>query len=219
MRRSFTLVSVITHAIAIAAALVAQAVAVGPLPVPREPIGFVGAIPIIVTDVSLPRPARRSSTVPSDASRNVAPIEPPSQIVAESVHEPASQPIGGIVDGGVDLGGRLEALVLPPPPPPPPPPQQPMRLHSGMQAPRKVFNVDPIYPRIAESAHIGGVVILEAVIDARGRVESVRVLRSLPLLDQAAVDAVKQWIFTPALVNGTPVPVVMTVTVNFELGR
>ena len=88
-----------------------------------------------------------------------------------------------------------------------------------MQAPRKVFNVDPIYPRIAESAHIGGVVILEAVIDARGRVESVRVLRSLPLLDQAAVDAVKQWIFTPALVNGTPVPVVMTVTVNFELGR
>ena len=222
MRRSFTLVSVITHAIAIAAALVAQAVAIGPLPVPREPIGFVGTIPIIITDIPLPRPAPRSSTVPSDPSRNVAPIEPPSQIVAESVHEPASsQPIGGFVDGGVDLGGRLEAIALPPspPPPPPPPPQQPTRLHSGMQAPRKVFNVDPVYPRIAQSAQVGGVVILEAVIDARGRVESVRVLRSLPVLDQAAVDAVKQWVFTPALLNGTPVPVVMTVTVNFQLSR
>ena len=223
MRRSFTLVSVITHAIAIAAALVAQAVAVGPLPVPREPISFVGTIPIVAADIRLPRPAPRPSTVPSDASRNVAPIEPPSQILPETIHEPASlQPISGFVDGGADLGGRFETVALPPTPPPPPPsppPQQPMRLHSGMQAPRKVFNADPIYPQIAQRAQVGGIVILEAVIDARGRVESVRVLRSLPLLDQAAVDAVKQWIFTPALLNGTPVPVVMTVTVNFELSR
>jgi len=86
-----------------------------------------------------------------------------------------------------------------------------------MQAPRKIVNVNPVYPGIARSAQVAGVVILEAVIDARGRVESVRVLRSIPPLDQAAVDAVKQWIFTPALLNGVPVPVVMTVTVNFEL--
>ena len=62
-----------------------------------------------------------------------------------------------------------------------------------------------------------GVVILEAVIDAKGAVASVRVLRSIPLLDQAAVDAVQQWRFTPALLNSEPVPVVMTVTVNFTL--
>ena len=60
-------------------------------------------------------------------------------------------------------------------------------------------------------------VILETVIDANGGVESVRVLRSVSLLDQAAVDAVKQWRFTPAMLNGQAVPVVMTVTVNFTL--
>jgi protein TonB len=61
------------------------------------------------------------------------------------------------------------------------------------------------------------VVILEAVLDAQGRVSTVHVLRSIPLLDQAAVDAVEQWRFTPALLNNEPVPVVMTVTVNFTL--
>jgi protein TonB len=77
--------------------------------------------------------------------------------------------------------------------------------------------VAPLYPVVARQAHIEGVVILEAVLDDQGRVESVRVLRSIPLLDQAAVDAVRQWRFTPALLNGQAVPVVMTVTVNFTL--
>jgi protein TonB len=60
-------------------------------------------------------------------------------------------------------------------------------------------------------------VILEAVIAEDGRVRDVRVLRSIQLLDQAAIDAVRQWRFTPTLLNGVPVPIVMTVTVNFEL--
>ncbi len=77
--------------------------------------------------------------------------------------------------------------------------------------------VDPVYPPLARSSRVEGVVILEAVLDATGRVDSVRVLRSIPLLDQAAVDAVRQWRFTPARLNGVPVPVVMTVTVNFTL--
>ena len=93
----------------------------------------------------------------------------------------------------------------------------PIRLHSGMKAPVKTTDVAPVYPVIARNVHKQGVVILEAVLNARGGVESVRVLRSIPLLDQAAVDAVQQWRFTPALLNGQPVPVVMTVTVNFML--
>jgi periplasmic protein TonB len=64
---------------------------------------------------------------------------------------------------------------------------------------------------------VEGVVILEAVIDAQGRVASVRVLRSIALLDQAAVEAVRKWRFTPAFLNDEPVPVVMTVTVDFTL--
>jgi TonB family protein len=105
------------------------------------------------------------------------------------------------------------------PPPPPPEPMRPMHLHSGMKTPVKIVDVPPIYPTLSRNAHIQGVVILEAVLDAKGRVESVRVLRSVPTLDQAAVDAVQQWRFTPALLNGQPVPVVMTVTVNFTLSE
>ena len=75
----------------------------------------------------------------------------------------------------------------------------------------------PVYPAIARAAHLEGVVILEAVIREDGRVRDVRVLRSIPLLDAAAVEAVRQWRFTPTLLNGEPVPVVMTITVAFRL--
>ena len=74
-----------------------------------------------------------------------------------------------------------------------------------------------MYPSIAQSARVQGVVIVEATIGPDGRVAEARVLRSIPLLDQAALDAVKQWVFTPTLLNGTAVPVIMTVTVNFTL--
>jgi TonB family protein len=74
-----------------------------------------------------------------------------------------------------------------------------------------------VYPKIAQSARVQGVVILEATIGPDGSVQDAKVLRSIPLLDQAAVDAVKQWQFAPTLLNGAPVPVIMTVTVNFTL--
>jgi protein TonB len=64
---------------------------------------------------------------------------------------------------------------------------------------------------------VQGVVIVEAIIDATGHVADARVLRSIPLLDEAAVEAVQQWEFTPTFLNGAPQPVVMTVTVNFTL--
>ena len=86
-----------------------------------------------------------------------------------------------------------------------------------MQIPRKIANVEPVYPNVARAARIQGVVILEATIDARGRVVDVRVLRSVPALDEAAIEAVRRWIYTPTLLNGVPVPIVMTVTVNFKL--
>ena len=88
-----------------------------------------------------------------------------------------------------------------------------------MQAPTKIVDVAPTYPQLARTARVEGVVILEAVIDASGRVATVRVLRSIPLLDQAAVTAVRQWQFTPTRLNGEAVPIVMTVTVNFTLAR
>jgi protein TonB len=87
----------------------------------------------------------------------------------------------------------------------------------NIKAPSQVRKVQPQYPAIAQSARVQGVVILEATIGTDGHVQDVKVLRSIPLLDTAAIDAVKQWQYTPTLLNGVPVPVVMTVTVNFTL--
>ena len=77
--------------------------------------------------------------------------------------------------------------------------------------------MSPLYPAIAQSARVQGIVIIEATIGADGRVTNATVLRSIPLLDTAALTAVRQWEFTPTLLNGIPVPVIMTVTVNFTL--
>jgi len=79
--------------------------------------------------------------------------------------------------------------------------------------------VAPRYPAIAQASRVEGVVILEAVIAEDGSVQDVRVLRSKPLLDDAAMEAVRQWRFTPTLLGGQPVPVVMTITVSFTLNK
>ena len=94
---------------------------------------------------------------------------------------------------------------------------QPIRVGQGVMPPRKTKDVRPVYPPAAESARVQGVVIIEATIGPDGHVAETRVLRSIPLLDEAAVAAVKQWEFTPTLINGVPVPIIMTVTVNFTL--
>jgi len=121
------------------------------------------------------------------------------------------------VPGGIDLPGS-GLRVEPPAPPPPAAPQPPIRLRSGMEPPRKTVNVLPRYPSSAQTARIEGAVVLDAVIDATGRVTDVRVIRSIRLLDQAAIDAVREWRFTPTLLNGNPVPILLTVTVQFKLG-
>jgi protein TonB len=90
-------------------------------------------------------------------------------------------------------------------------------LHSGIRTPEKIVHVAPLYPSLARASRVQGMVIIEATIDSRGHVESVRILRSVALLDQAALDAVRQWTFTPTLLNGVAVPIIMTVTVNFKL--
>jgi protein TonB len=77
--------------------------------------------------------------------------------------------------------------------------------------------VRPVYPRFALEARVQGLVIVEATIGADGRVVNARVLRSVPLLDEAALEAVRQWEFVPTHLNGVPVPVIMSVTVAFQL--
>ncbi|MGA2534142.1 MAG: energy transducer TonB, partial [Candidatus Aminicenantales bacterium] len=69
----------------------------------------------------------------------------------------------------------------------------------------------------ARQARVEGVVIIEATTDIYGRVATVKILKSIPLLDQAAVDAVRQWVYEPMIINGRPRPVIFTVTVRFQL--
>jgi TonB family protein len=90
-----------------------------------------------------------------------------------------------------------------------------VRVGGRIKPPSKIKDVKPVYPAIAQSAHVVGAVTIEATIGPDGKVIDTKVVRSVPLLDQAALDAVRQWEYTPALLNGEPVPVLVTVTVNF----
>jgi periplasmic protein TonB len=221
MRRGFTLVSIVVHAIVITVVFIAQVFAVGPLPIPRVPLNFIGAVPITIVEPPAPPPAQRANTKQqADDVSQIAPIEPPSVIGPEAPRDPSPPRPGlGFVDGVPDSIGL--GLVAPPPPPPapppPPPPQGPLRIGGGVQPPRKLVHVDPVYPQNAQTARVEGVVILEATIDTRGRVVDLSVLRAHPLLEHAAVGAVRQWVYSPTLLNGVPVPIVMTVTVRFTL--
>jgi protein TonB len=222
MRRSFTVCSIVVHAVVIAAALIAQVVADAALPTPHRPTIF-DTSQFMPIDIQMPKPrvappARKSDS--ATVSMSAAPLVAPTGLTQETGREDevSSPPNGALI--GVEGGPPADVIgvgIAPAAPPPPPEPIRPVHLHSGMKAPVKTTHVAPVYPVVARQAHIQGVVILEAVLDDQGRVESVRVLRSIPMLDQAAGDAVRQWRFTPALLNGQAVPVVMTVTVNFTL--
>lgn len=91
-------------------------------------------------------------------------------------------------------------------------------MGGNIKEPTKVRNVAPIYHGTARERRLQGIVILEATIARTGCVSGLKVLRKVdPALDLAAIDAVSGWAYTPTLLNGVPVPVIMTVTVNFKL--
>lgn len=145
----------------------------------------------------------------------VAPVEIPDEIGMDDIGADFGVPGGveGGVPGGV-IGGIVGGL---PDAPPPPKKVEPVRVGGNIKPPTKTKDAPPKYPDIAKQARVQGIVILEAIIDPNGNVTNVRVLRSIPLLDQSAIDAVKQWKYEPTMLNGVPVPIVMTVTVNFAL--
>jgi protein TonB len=220
-RRSPVLaISILLHVAALLALCIVPLLATDTLPTPRRVIDYF--LPHEVMPVAVPAPSRtlssnlRPTGRPDSAPSTTvaAPLDAPTGIAAETGKEgrtgsagPVGPPVAGAIEG---LPGSVE-------PAPPPPPTEPIRLHAGIRAPRKLVDVQPIYPDIARAAHAEGVVIIEATIDVRGNVTAVRVLRSHALLEEAALEAVRQWKFTPTLLNGVPVPIIMTVTVNFTL--
>jgi periplasmic protein TonB len=228
-----TTVSIVVHAVVLLLVLLIPIVYLTPeLPTPPEILAFVAAPPAPPPPPPPPPPrapvrARTPEPKPVPTTGHlVAPVEAPRSIEPEPPSEPGiEEGVPGGVEGGVAggiVGGIVGGLVSAPPPPPPPPPPvpkpPPIRVGGRIKAPALVSRVQPEYPLIAQAAHVEGVVILEATVDESGRVESVRVLRSARLLDQAAVEAVKQWRYSPLTLNGHPQSFVLTVTVAFHLG-
>lgn len=212
--------SIATHVIVCAALVIVPFTSAELLPMPQTVDAFYadpGLPEAPPPPPAAPAPAARAAAEP--VSSTAAPIEAPPGILEESGAPPGPPSTG--VEGGIgSIGGALGAGLVNIPAPPAPPPvrrQEPLRPGGLIKYPAKVHHVPPIYPRIAQDARVSGIVILEAIIGVDGRVQDVRVVRSKPLLDQAAIDAVRQWRFTPTLLNGVPVPVILTVTVNFAL--
>jgi len=94
---------------------------------------------------------------------------------------------------------------------------EPVHATGDIKPPKLIKKVEPVYPESARKAEIEGVVIIEATTDVYGRVKKVKILRSIPELDQAATDAVKQWVYEPKIIDGKPRGVIFTVTVQFKL--
>ena len=166
-------------------------------------------------------PPKSAAQAPSEV-KIAAPSAPPQNPVTEerpfAVGPPA--PPGAppdVIGGGRIPGTYTGSDVLKGVPEPPPAVVKPMPVGGNIKAPRRLSYADPVYPAIAISARIDGMVILEATIDETGVVRDVKVLRSIPMLDQAAMDAVKKWRYTPTLLNGAAVPILLTVTVTFSL--
>jgi protein TonB len=126
-------------------------------------------------------------------------------------------PLGDLNASVANGSGLLRPEDFVPPPPLPPKASVPLRITSGLERPRKVHDQAPLYPQAAILAHVEGTVVIEAVISTTGAVQEMRVLHSVPLLDRAALDAVQQWVLTPTRLNGTAVPVILTVNVAFKL--
>jgi len=215
---------VAAHAIAIAAVIIVPLLTSEELPEPTAVVRAFFVEPAAPPPPPPPPPPpKQAQAAPQvqpkpmlqETQTFTAPLEVPDEIAPEDALELGLD--GGVpggVEGGVPggvVGGVVGGL------PDPTQALQAVRVGGQIKEPRKLRNVNPVYPDIAKQARVQGVVILECTISPQGKVTNVKVLRGIPLLDQAAIDAVRQWVYTPTLLNGVPVPVIMTVTVNFRL--
>lgn len=206
--------SVLAHTVILGALVVVPLVATGALPTPQVVLTFLSPPPAPAPPHTPPPvrvdPRPVDPTVNPDAAPLVASdrpaVEPPPRLDYQLVPIP-----------DVGTGSALALASVPPPAPTPVVPDVPIRPGGDIREPRKVFDVTPVYPAIARAARVDGTVIIEATIARDGSVRDARLLRSAPMLDQAALDAVRQWRYTPSLLNGVPVEVLVTVTVRFTV--
>jgi protein TonB len=170
-----------------------------------------------------------------DAGRLMAPKAVPKEVAMikeEELPPPSSGGVVGGVPGGVPggsaggvIGGIIGSVPTAAPPPPPPvkveKPVTPQRIRVGgnVQQAKLVRQPKPVYPPLAKQARISGVVKLDAIIGKDGTIQNLRVVSGHPLLVPAALEAVKQWVYQPTLLNGEAVEVVTQIDVNFTLSQ
>jgi protein TonB len=222
------LVSLIVHAAILCAIVVVPLVFANTLPL--DPIiSFVIDPPNPPVPPPPPAPPAKSAAAPkrdvilaplkSVPDRIPAGIPPTEDAPVDIGIDRVIQPIGDSAHSTAAFATALESLIESAPefPPPPPPPKRiPVPVGGNLQESKLIYRVDPVYPELALRAHVSGSVVLEAVVDEEGNVANLKVLSGHPILVAAAVEAVKQWKYSPTVLNGEPVPVLATVTVVFR---
>ncbi len=213
--------SVALHAAILVAVVVIPLVATtSELPIPWVPSDRWVPTPVVMVPPAppSPRPARPPLIVPGGPT---IPLVAPNGITPDSglarVEDNITQMGLDQVEGGIEGIGDLKALEPPPPPAPAPPKVTPPVRVGEVAMPRKIHDVAPIYPPPAVAARIQGTVVIEAIISTAGDVQDARVIKSVPFLDAAALEAVRQWVYTPTRHNGKPVPVILQVKIEFKL--
>ena len=210
-------VSLLSHTIVVAMIVIVPILAAPMMPGVLDSGSLTRYIDV-VPPTPPPPPAIRKTELKPVENPNAAPLSAQEGIKPETfVPVEISGSEVGVVGGAENLD-----IVLAPPPPvvvKQQEPPKPVQVGGTIRRPMKVGGADPAYSPMARAAGVQGLVIIEATIGIDGRVTNTRVLRGVPLLDQLALDAVRTWEYTPTLLNGVPVPVIMTVTVTFTLSR
>jgi len=215
-------ISIAVHVVVVLLVLIIPLTAVDPasIVIPSRIQEYMRAVPLPPPpQVALTRAPRTTPARPVDV--NVAPTDAPPEI-AQEVPTSSAPPVPGLpVGAGVGATdiGAIDTIGQPIVVGAPEAPRQsgPVRVADLPVPPRKIVDVRPVYTEIARQARTQGTVVLEAVLDPTGAVTQLRVVRSVPLLDQAALDAVRRWKYTPSSIGGRPVSVLMTITITFTL--
>lgn len=189
-----------------------------PPPPPPPPAGTAGQTPPRTPET--PREQPREQLRQPREVRETPEIETPRDDGATAggvVGGKKGGKVGGVVGGeiggetGGQIGGKVGGQIGGTG-------DVPVRVGGNVRAPIAVKRVDPVYTEVARKARVHGIVIIEAVIDRQGNVTEARVLKGLPFgLDQSALNAIRQWKFQPGTLNGQPVPVYYSLTVNFRI--
>lgn len=157
-----------------------------------------------------PPPPQQKQEIPKPKAKKV-PIPDPTPDEPEPIRLPEE------MEPDLDLP-ETDVIFDIPEGPPPTEPEGPIMVGGDVKKPIRVFDPQPQYTEIARKARIQGVVIVQAIVTKEGEVQDVKILKGLPMgLDKAAADAVKNWKFKPATLNGKPVDVYFNLTVNFTL--